>query len=180
MNNLLNEIKNLSNEVESISTKVEDMDIKIKDAEMKQIDEILKACKGGFKFNKIVSDKTTWNNYNEMREDEVDYFFEKGVFLNKQIIHKSKEHYGEKIISYELWLIQNGVLEVYKCTEKNSVYQDDYSILERCYIDNKVLEYFETEDIIEGIKGALERRMKSLTNRTKAQEERIKKLEKYM
>ena len=76
--------------------------------------------------------------------------------------------------------MQTGELEVYKVVEDNSNYQDDSNTLSRSYVSSNPLDYFNMEDTLDGIKDALERRMKSLTNRTKAQEERIKKLEKYM
>lgn len=180
MSNLLNEIKNPTNEVESVSRKVEDMDITIKDAKMKQIDEILKECKGGFKFNKIVSEKTDWNNYSNWRDDVVEMFDKKGVYLTYYNEYTNRDSFGSKKINYELWLMQTGELEVYKVVEDNSNYQDDSNTLSRSYVSSNPLDYFDMEDIIEGIRDALERRMKSLNNRIKAQEERIKKLEKYI
>ena len=180
MNNLLNEIKNLSTEIESISTKVEDMELKIQDAEMKQLDDILKVCKGGFKFNKIISKKTTWNNHINWRDDEVEYFDDKGVFLTEKNTYTNRNVYASKYIDYELWLMRDGSLSIYKCVTYDNNLQDESNFITRCYVNNNALDYFDVDDIMDGIKDALQRRLESLNNRTKAQEERIKKLEEYM
>ena len=76
--------------------------------------------------------------------------------------------------------MRDGSLSIYKCNTDESNYQDQSNLTKRRYVNNNALDYFSMEDILDGIKDALERRLNSLNNRTKAQEERIKKLEGYM
>lgn len=180
MTNLLNEIKNLSEEANNLAIKVSEVDTKIEINELEQIHKIIAECKGGFKFNKMMSENISWNNFNNWKDDETTYLKEKGVFLTEYNTYTHRDVYGSRTEDYELWLMQNGELRVYKCEEINSNYQDASNHLERCFITNNILEHFEFEDILTGIKKALERRLASLSNRTKAQEERIEKLNKYL
>lgn len=180
MNNLLNEIKNLAKETSDLSIRVSEMDTKIAVQELEQIYEIIKECKGGFKFNKMVEEKISWNNHNNYRDDEVTYLKDKGVFLTEYTYYTNRNGYGSETEEYELWLLQNGELKVYKCVEEYSNFQDEANSLNRFLKSDDVLKYFKFEDILKGIKDALERRLDSLENRTKAQEERIEKLNKYL
>lgn len=180
MSNLLNEIKNLSSEIENLAERVSAVDTELEVKELEQIYKIIEECKGGFKHNKIVKEMISWNNYNNWIDDEVSYFKEKGAFLTKYNHYTSRTAHGLEKINYELWLLQNGELKVYKTIREDSNYQDERNDFNRVLVGDNVLDYFNFEAIVEGIKDALERRLESLEGRTKTQEERLERLNKYL
>lgn len=177
MNNLLNDIRLLSEEAKDLENKIANIDTKINETSLDQVYGVIKECKGGFKFNKIVIEKLFGIN------TICTFGAEKGVFLKQTSMNRIMNEYTlskNEFAYYEVWLMENGDLSLYRVVEAYNTNATEPCELYRTHCDDDILQYFNIDDMLSGLKNALLRKMNSLNNRTKAQEERIEKLNKYM
>lgn len=172
---MLDELMEIASNVITIKTKLNDMEIKINEKELDKIKEVIEKCKGGFKFKKIIEKELTWNDAYD--NDDIEYFQEKGVFLDYEIIEeKSFRDGGSTRDRYELWLIENGELLIYISEGQWSNWQNNSNVVERYKAKNQdIMNIFNMEDVVNGIKNNLLDRMEDLGTRTKTQENRINK-----
>lgn len=58
--NILEDIKSLSNEIERVAVEANELDTKINYLELECLRDVIKPCKGGFRFSKILETEINW------------------------------------------------------------------------------------------------------------------------
>ena len=138
---------------------------------MDELMEIVKSCKGGFKYNPIIARSNTVDG-----KRQVLYTTEKGVYITRkrEVLVEKDNVIGEKF--KELWLTQNGEFVTFETTTKREVGAEYPFHIGRKFSMNQDISQYNMENILFGIKRSLERKMKSLQNRVDSQQEKIDRI----
>jgi hypothetical protein len=177
LESIVNQIENVQNDLSEVEKQIDEIDAV-------RLEKIIKLSKKGLTFLRIISSKCIHNcNGNCYHNDECEFFEYRGILVSS-IDNGGKRDTGYHIEDQELWLLEDGTFIETKKTGYHDYYQNAWWNWEREIVrqngegDIKVDPLlWNVDDIIEGINTGLKERLNKLGERTKAQKERLEKLQ---
>jgi len=178
------ELARIMQVIETTEKELKEIEFTVNSIDVNRLTEIVRICKSGLSYKRIYTEKITFNqDGNKIRLDEVTYSNQdvKGCYLDYLDNKENKYGTGRTEEEIQLWLMQDGSFQEWSYCCSISYYQGDSNSHTRKFIrtltTDQVVAFWDTNDVITGIRNALEIRLSNLGDRSKSQKTRLEKLQ---
>jgi len=177
------ELARIMQVVEQTEKELKSIELVVNSIDVDRLTEIVRICKSGLSYKRIYTEKITYSrDGNNYRTDDITYAEQslKGCYLDYRENKENKYNTGREEEEIQLWIMQDGSWQEWSYCCSISYYQGHSNSHTRKFIRNlttdQVVAFWDTNDVINGIRNALEIRLSNLGDRSKSQKTRLEKL----